>query len=83
MLNCPMCQTDEKVQRKTFWKYNFMEHIVDYHLSELNELPMLPLELMVTTHISKKKETQIGIPFSRTDDSEGIAVIIEEGDGND
>jgi hypothetical protein len=92
-LNCPMCQTDEKGRRKTFWKYNFMEHILDYHLSELNELPMLPLELMVTTHISKKEETQIGIPSSRTDeyrdshnilDSEGIAVIIEEeGDSSD
>ena len=66
---------------------------MDYHLSELNELPMLPLELMVTTHISKKEETQIGIPSSHTDeyrdshnilDSEGIAVIIEEeGDSSD
>jgi hypothetical protein len=53
---------------KTFWKYNFIVHMVDAHLSEKNELHMLPLELMVTTHISKQEEQQMGIPLSHTDD---------------
>jgi len=86
-VNCPMCPLDTKGHKKTFWKYNFIVHMVDAHLSEKNELPMLPLELMVTTHISKQEEQQMGIPLSHTDDyrnendildSEGIEIIEAE-----
>jgi len=49
-LNCPMYP-----QLETFWKYRFIDHITERHLTESIELPSLdiPLDLWATTHISK------------------------------
>ena len=64
-LNCPMCP-----QSDTFWKYGFISHIADRHLTESNELPNLdiPLDLWVATHISKWEEFRMGIPTIKTDE---------------
>ena len=83
-LNCPMCP-----QSDTFWKYGFISHIADRHLTESNELPNLdiPLDLWVTTHISKWEEFRMGIPTIKTDewrdanefpDSDAIQIIRDE-----
>jgi hypothetical protein len=45
-------------QSETFWKYRFINHIAERHLTESIELPSLdiPLDLWATTHISKWEE---------------------------
>ena len=81
-LNCPMCPQSDS----TFWKYGFISHIADRHLTESTELPDLDfsLELWVTTHISKWEEFRMGIPTFKTDewrdfnqfpDSDAIQII--------
>ena len=83
-LNCPMCP-----QSDTFWKYGFISHIADRHLTESIELPSLdiPLDLWVTTHISKWEGFSMGIPTLKTDewrvsnkfpDSDVIQIIRDE-----
>ncbi|KIJ89751.1 hypothetical protein K443DRAFT_15818 [Laccaria amethystina LaAM-08-1] len=83
-LNCPMCP-----QSDTFWKYRFINHITDRHLTESIELPSLdiPIDLWVTTHISKWEEFRMGIPTFSTDewrvsnefpDSDVVQIIEDE-----
>ena len=85
-LNCPMCPQSNI----TFWKYGFISHITDRHLTESIELPDLdhfPLDLWVTTHISKWEEFRMGIPTLKTSewrdsnefpDSDVIQIIRDE-----
>jgi hypothetical protein len=84
-LNCPMCPP----QSDTFWKYGFISHIADRHLTESIELPSLDisLDLWVTTHISKWEEFRMGIPTFKTDewrvsnefpDSDVVQIIRDE-----
>ena len=83
-LNCPMCP-----QSDTFWKYNFITHIADQHLTDSIELPDLdfPLDLWVTTHISKWEEFRMGVPTFKMDewrdsnefpDSDAIQIIRDQ-----
>lgn len=83
-LNCPMCP-----QSETFWKYRFIDHITERHLTESLDLPSLdiPLDLWATTHISKWEEFRMGIPVLKTEawrvsnefpDSDVVQVIQEE-----
>ena len=60
-LNCPICP-----QAETFWKYTFIIHVVNKHLTDDNNLPFLPIELWATTHISKWEESRMGIPGFKT-----------------
>ena len=59
-------------QLDTFWKYGFISHIADRHLTESIELPIFdfPLDLWVTTrtHISKWEEFRMGKPTFKTDE---------------
>jgi hypothetical protein len=61
--NCPICP-----QAETFWKYTFIIHVVNKHLTDDNDLPFLPMELWATTHISKWEESKMGIPGVKTDE---------------
>ena len=36
-----------------------MTHIMQKHLAESNELPFIPLQLLVTTHITKAEEGEM------------------------
>jgi len=76
-------------QSETFWKYGFIDHIADRHLTEAIELPSLdiPLDLWATTHISKWEEFRMGIPAFKTDewrvsnefpDSDVVQIIRDE-----
>ena len=49
-LNCPLCPAGSKQQ--TFWKYNFFQHMSEFHLENGN-LPPCPPQLTVETHITK------------------------------
>ncbi|KIM35830.1 hypothetical protein M413DRAFT_36514, partial [Hebeloma cylindrosporum] len=60
---CPICPRPE-----TFWKYAFIAHVVDRHLTDDGDLPFLPMELWATTHISKWEEAMMGIPDVKTDE---------------
>jgi hypothetical protein len=83
---------DSNGQPETFWKYQLMAHMLTKHLTELDQLPLLPLELIVTTHISKFEEIRMGIPCEKTEkwrasnqvlDSDDIMVLQQEGDTED
>jgi len=86
-LNCPICPTGQNGRKTTFWKYQFMTHMIQRHLSESNELPFIPLQLLVTTHITQGEEVSMGIPNIKTQswrdenqvlDSDQIRIIEEE-----
>ncbi|EDR04579.1 uncharacterized protein LACBIDRAFT_330513 [Laccaria bicolor S238N-H82] len=86
-LNCTICPPASNGQLVTFWKYEFITHMVDKHLLQDDELPSLPLQLWATTHISRWEELKMGIPVDSTDewrdvnqvlDSDDVNVILEE-----
>ena len=52
----------------TYWKYQFMTHIMQKHLAEPNKLPFIPLQLLVTTPLTKGEEIRMGIPLVKTHD---------------
>jgi hypothetical protein len=60
---CPICP-----QPETFWKYLFIAHVVDKHLTGDDDLPFLPMELWASTHISKWEEIMIGVPDDKTNE---------------
>ena len=65
-LNCPICFTGQML---TYWKYQFMTHIIiQKHLAESNELLFIPLQLLVTTHITKGEEMRMGIRLVKTEE---------------
>jgi len=83
----PICPTGQNRQKVTFWKYQFMMHMMQKHLSESNELPFIPLQLLVTTHITKGEEISMWIPTIKTEEwqkdnevlnSDQIEIIEEE-----
>ena len=64
-----------------------MTHIMQKHLAESNELPFIPLQLLVTTHITKGEEMRMGICLVKTEewqddnqvlDKDRIEIIKEE-----
>ena len=64
-LRCHLCKhdTDQPFQVPTFWKYNFIHHIIKYHIGETSSLP---LEMIVETHISVEEGEAMGIPAKST-----------------
>jgi hypothetical protein len=69
-----------------------MMHVVEKHLTSLDDLPSLPLELWATTHISKAEEKRMGISDPKTTqwrdqyqvlDSDDIALIEHDGEYDD
>ena len=65
-LNCPICPVGLNEQRRTFWKYNFIQHMTEEHLTEEGILASCPPELIVSTHITKSEELWMGIEPERT-----------------
>jgi hypothetical protein len=62
-LNCPLCPAGSKQQ--TFWKYNFFQHMLEFHLENGN-LPPCPPQLTVETHITKEEEALMDIGTEKT-----------------
>ena len=54
--------------RTTFWKYNIIHHLNTNHLTDTGERAPLPLELIVTSHITREEELKMGIDPGDTDD---------------
>jgi hypothetical protein len=73
-------QMRESARQKTFWKYGFVNHMVENHLNEENELPFLDLELWATTHISKWEEMKMGIPQETTDHWRNSQQVLDSDD---
>jgi hypothetical protein len=65
-LNCPICPIGLNEQRQTFWKYNFIQHMAEKHLTESGHLPPCPPELIVSAHISKAEEQWMGVDSEKT-----------------
>jgi hypothetical protein len=65
-LNCPICPIGLNEQRQTFWKYNFIQHMVEKHLTDGGLLPPCPPELIVSAHISKAEEQWMGVDNEKT-----------------
>ena len=65
-LNCPICPVGLNEHRQTFWKYNFIQHMAEKHLTESGLLPPYPPELIVRAHISKAEEHWMGVESERT-----------------
>ena len=67
---CAICPIKLNGSRKTFWKYNLIYHLDTNHLTDTGELerPPLPLELIVTSHITREEESKIGIDQNDIDD---------------
>jgi hypothetical protein len=62
-LRCYLCKHDGDGPYPTFWKYNFIHHIIKYHIGENSSLP---LEMIVDTHISVAEGEAMGIPVKST-----------------
>lgn len=87
-LQCPLCLTGVPDEHKpAFWKYNFIHHITENHLDKSDELPTLPLDLILATHITQQEEEKLGIDAISTaswrddhgiPDSDGIEAILEQ-----
>ncbi|KAF8181774.1 hypothetical protein BJ912DRAFT_1061920 [Pholiota molesta] len=54
-IQCTICE-------KTFWKYNFIHHMIGDHLEPIDEtLPPIPTALRLRTHISRYEEQRMGV----------------------
>jgi hypothetical protein len=58
-LKCDLCVT--------FWKYNLIQHMLEYHLDN-GKLPPFPSKLRVSSHISHAEEESMGVEFMKTMD---------------
>jgi hypothetical protein len=67
-IHCPICPINLDGTRTTFWKYNVIHHLDTNHLTDTGERPPLPLELIVTSHITREEESKIGNDPGDTDD---------------
>jgi len=65
-LNCPLCPKGYNQQEPTFWKYNLIHHMLDHHLDEDERLPTFPVELRLSTHISRQIVTHPKPPWTST-----------------
>jgi hypothetical protein len=46
----------------TFWKYNLIQHMLEYHLNN-GKLPPFPPKLQVSSQISHAEEESMGVEF--------------------
>jgi hypothetical protein len=66
-LICPVCSIDSP--NRTFWKYNLLYHMSIFHLDENGFLPRpFPQSLLVSTHITKVEELNLGVGEDETND---------------
>ncbi|KAF8870094.1 hypothetical protein CPB84DRAFT_1798441 [Gymnopilus junonius] len=74
-IHCALCTIDSNGAMMTIWKYNLKYHLDTTHIPDTGEHPTLPLELIVTPHITREEELKMGIEPKETDyyrASEGI-----------
>ena len=64
---CPICPQNSDGTRATFWKYNLKHHLESHHTKDNGKRAELPLELIVTSHITREEHFKIGIPLDKTD----------------
>ena len=62
-IRCSLCKNDGNGPLPTFWKYNFIHHIIKFHIGENS---LLPLEMIVNTHISVEEGEAMGVPAKST-----------------
>ena len=62
-LHCYLCKQDGDRPLPTFWKYNFVHHMMKYHAGKNT---LLPLEMVVETHISVEEGDTMGISAMST-----------------
>jgi hypothetical protein len=70
-----LCPPHPDGTRLTIWKYNLKHHLKTNHTADDGQREILPLELIVTSHITREEEEKIGIDPEDTDDyraTEGI-----------
>jgi hypothetical protein len=60
-IHCPICPSRLNGQPQTFWKYNLIHHMTEYHLTDSGELPPFPREIVKITRISKAEENALGV----------------------
>ena len=60
-IHCTLCPPHPDGTRLTIWKYNLKHHLDTYHTADNGQREILPLELIVTSHISSEEEEKIGI----------------------
>jgi hypothetical protein len=66
IIECPLC-TDDPYHPITFWKYNLIQHMLEYHVDN-GKLPPFPAKLRVSSHISRAEEESMGVEFMKTMD---------------
>ncbi|KAF8902265.1 hypothetical protein CPB84DRAFT_1824389 [Gymnopilus junonius] len=74
-IHCALCPIDSNGAMMMIWKYNLKYHLDTTHIPDTGERPTLPLELIVTSHITREEELKMGIEPKETDyyrASEGI-----------
>ena len=57
----PICPVGLSEQRQTFWKYNFIQNMVEKHPTDDGLLTPWPTELIVREHIYKAEEQWMGV----------------------
>ena len=62
----PICPVGLNEQRQNFWKYNFIQHLAEKHLTDGGLLPPCPPELIVSAHITKVEEHWMGVDSEKT-----------------
>ena len=59
LIHCVLCPLDADGTRATIWKYNLKCHLDMYHTAEDGQPEALPLELIVSSHITREEEEKI------------------------
>jgi hypothetical protein len=55
-LRCDICPNGLGDQRRTFWKYNFLQLMIGEHLTENGTLPSCRAQLVVESHLTLLEE---------------------------
>ncbi|KAF4567094.1 hypothetical protein EYR40_006090 [Pleurotus pulmonarius] len=86
-IHCPTCPITPNGQPKTIWKYNAIYHLISAHAVSADEVPKIPLSLLVDMFVSKKEEQAMGINCEATNefreanfipDSDGLEVLVQD-----
>ncbi|KAF8056034.1 hypothetical protein FPV67DRAFT_1457452 [Lyophyllum atratum] len=67
-LGCPLCSKTRNNQPNSFWKYNFIQHMIEcHHDPNAGSFPRIPVALWKSTHISRKEEDRMRIEVIQTE----------------
>ncbi|KAF8067653.1 hypothetical protein FPV67DRAFT_1652655 [Lyophyllum atratum] len=67
-LGCPLCPKTQNNQPNSFWKYNFIQHMIEcHHDPNAGSFPRIPVALWKSTHISRKEEDRMRIEVIQTE----------------